>query len=45
MLANATSREFLKQQKNNNAELRFKAAYKDAQEKQFNALTAYQERK
>ena len=45
MLANATSREFLKQQKSNIATAKFEAAYKDAQEKQYNALSAYQVRK
>ena len=45
MLANATSREYLKHQKSNIATQKFEAAYKDAQDKQYNALTAYQERK
>ena len=45
MLQNATSREVLKKQKTDIAASKFEAAYADAQEKQYNALASYQDRK
>ena len=45
MITNATTREFLKQKKVEIATQKFDMSYQDAQDKQYRALAAYQDRK